>query len=147
MTRARKPATSRALAKLIAEQAIERKAVDVVLMDLRKKSGATDYFVICTGESELHVKAIADAVLEGLQGRGVRAWHTEGFQARQWILLDYVDVVVHVFHKNVRRFYNLERLWSDAAVHPVEDIGTTVKILPAVRPKPGRKPRSAAPRS
>lgn len=147
MTRARKPTTSRMLAKSIAEQAIGRRAADVVLMDLRKKSGATDYFVICTGESDTHVKAIADAVLEGLEDRGVRAWHTEGFQARQWILLDYVDVVVHVFHKNLRRFYNLERLWSDARVYPVEDTGTTVKILPAVRPKSARKPKSSSPRS
>jgi ribosome-associated protein len=134
------------LAKHIASHAIAKKARNVVLMDLRKKSGATDFFVICTGDSDTHVKAIADAVLGGMAQSGQDAWHSEGFRVRQWILLDYVDVVVHVFHKEVRNFYNLERLWSDAKIHPVEDTGKTVKILPAVKVKPPRahRPRRTA---
>ncbi|GJQ20373.1 MAG: hypothetical protein HBSIN02_07280 [Bacteroidia bacterium] len=136
--------TGRMLAKAVAELAIGRKALDVVLMDLRMKSGATDYFVICTGESDTQVKAIADGILDGMKERGVPAWHTEGFQARQWVLLDYVDVVVHVFHKNIRGFYNLERLWSDAKIHPIEDTGKTVKILPALKSKSGSAARTTA---
>ncbi len=130
------------LAKHIASHAIGKKARNVVLMYLRKKSGATDFFVICTGDSDTQVKAIADAVRDGMNGRGYRVWHSEGFRALQWILLDYVDVVVHVFHKDVRHFYNLERLWSDAKIYPVEDTGKTVKILPAVKAKPPRAQRS-----
>ncbi len=129
------------LAKHIASQAIGKKAGNVVLMDLRKMSGATDFFVICTGTSDTQVKAIADAIRDGMAEQGHFVWHSEGFQARQWILLDYVDVVVHVFHKEVRSFYNLERLWSDAKIHPVEDTGKTIKILPAVKHKPARAPR------
>lgn len=132
------------LAKAVAELAIGRKALDVVLMDLRTKSGATDFFVICTGESDIQVKAIADGILAGMEERGVPPWHAEGFQARQWVLLDYVDVVVHVFHKNIRGFYNLERLWSDVKIHPVEDTGKTVKILPALKSKSERIARKTA---
>ncbi|MEX2189090.1 MAG: ribosome silencing factor [Bacteroidota bacterium] len=134
------------LAKHVAFHAIDKKAKNVILMDLRKMSGATDFFVICTGDSDTQVKAIADAIRGGMAERGEAVWHSEGFQARQWILLDYVDVVVHVFHKEVRNFYNLERLWSDAKIHPVEDTGKTVKILPAVKRKSPRaqRPRRAA---
>ena len=109
-------------------------------MDLRKKSSAADFFVVCSADSDTHGKAIADGIREGLELKGIAVWHSEGFQARQWILLDYVDVVVHVFHKNLRSFYNLERLWSDAKIHHVEDRGSTVSILPAVRATPVRRP-------
>jgi ribosome-associated protein len=129
------------LAKAVAEEAIAKKALDVVLMDLRTKSGATDYFVICTGESDTQVKAIADSILVGMEKRGVSVWHTEGFQARQWILLDYIDVVVHIFHKNIRGFYNLERLWSDTKIHRVEDSGKTLRILPVEKTKASRSVR------
>lgn len=121
------------LAKRIAALALSKKASDVLLMDLRKKSSATDFFVVCSGDSEPQVKAIADAILDGMEKKGLDVWHSEGFHARQWILLDYVDVVVHVFHRELRSFYNLERLWSDAKIHPVQDTGKTVKVLPPPR--------------
>lgn len=127
------------LAKKISELALSKKASDVLMMDLRKKSSAADFFVVCTGDSEPQVKAIADAIRDGMEMKGIGAWHTEGFHARQWILLDYVDVVVHVFHKELRTFYNLERLWSDAKMHPVQDTGKTVKVLPAPKKKSTRK--------
>ncbi len=125
------------LAKKIAGFAIAKKATDILMMDLRKKSSATDFFVVCSGDSEPQVKAIADAIRDGMEGIGVNAWHAEGFHARQWILLDYVDVVVHVFHRELRSFYNLERLWSDAKIHSVLDGGKSAKVLPA--PKSKRK--------
>ena len=135
------------LAKKISELALSKKASDVLMMDLRKKSSAADFFVVCTGDSEPQVKAIADAICDGMEKKGVNVWHSEGFHARQWILLDYVDVVVHVFHKELRTFYNLERLWSDAKMHPVEDSGKKVKVLAApkkakrtLRRAPGRTP-------
>ncbi len=123
--------TSRTLAKRIAELAISKKAHNVVLMDLRKLSAASDFFVVCTADSDTHVKAISDAVMDGTERIGAAVWHSEGRQALQWVLLDYVDVVVHVFHKHVRSFYGLERLWSDAKLHPVVDEGERIKVLPA----------------
>jgi ribosome-associated protein len=113
--------TSRTLAKKVAEFAISKKASDVLLMDLRKLTGPADFFVVCSADSDTHARAIADAVRNGTDGMGVSLWHSEGFRALSWVLLDYVDVVVHVFKKDVRPFYNLERLWGDAKLTSVED--------------------------
>lgn len=120
--------TARALARLTAELAISKKAFDVVLMDLRKVSGPADYFVLCTADSDTQVKAIADAIQQGTDERGIRPWHVEGLSALSWVLLDYVDVVVHVFLKETRSFYNLERLWSDARLYPVQDTKEGIRI-------------------
>ena len=102
------------LAKRIAGYALTKKAMDVVMMDLRGLSSVTDFFVICHGESDVQVKAIANAILDGTEEDGVRVWHKEGYEYLHWVLLDYVDVVVHIFQKNERAFYGLERLWGDA---------------------------------
>jgi ribosome-associated protein len=91
-----------------------KKAEDVLVLDLRKISTVADYFVVCSGTSEVQVKAIADAIIAGLQEKGVRSWHTEGYGARRWVLIDFVDVVVHVFHAKAREYYMLESLWGDA---------------------------------
>jgi ribosome-associated protein len=74
----------------------------------------SDYFVVCSGTSDVQVKAIADAIDAGLREEGVVSWHTEGYGARRWILIDFVDVVVHVFHTKAREYYMLESLWGDA---------------------------------
>ena len=108
------------LAKKIAGLALTRKASDVVIMDLRKLTAMTDYFVICSADSDVQVKAVADAVQEGLEEKALAPWHTEGGSAN-WILLDYVDVVLHVFHKNTRAYYNFEKLWGDAEIDRVSD--------------------------
>ncbi len=94
--------------------ALERKAREVLVLDLRGISSATDFFVVASGTSDVHVKAIADHVVEGLGEEGVRAAHVEGFTVRRWVLLDYIDFVVHVFHPQSRVFYQLENLWGDA---------------------------------
>ena len=112
--------TSRHLAKKIAEFAFSIKASDVQLLDLRKVSDVADFFVICSADSDTQVKAIADAVLDGLAESDVHPWHREGVTQKQWILLDFVDVVVHIFHKDVRRFYGLENLWGDAKIETLE---------------------------
>ncbi len=96
------------------EFALDRKAREVLVLDLRGISSATDYFVVASGTSDVHVKAIADGVLEGLGEQGVRANHAEGLTGRRWVLLDYIDFVVHVFHPQSRIFYQLENLWGDA---------------------------------
>jgi ribosome-associated protein len=92
----------------------ERKAIQVVVLDLRKLSDATDYFVIASGTSDTHVRALAEHVVEALERAGRRPHHVEGLTAGRWALLDFVDFVVHIFHPTVRDFYQLERLWGDA---------------------------------
>ena len=92
----------------------DKKAIDLVVLDLRKAAGFTDYFLICTGNNPRHVQSIADSVEEDLRKSGRRPLHTEGYSAAEWILLDYGDFIVHVFNPTSRKFYDLERLWRDA---------------------------------
>jgi ribosome-associated protein len=92
----------------------DRKAVDMKVLHLQKISDFTDYFLLCSGNSERQVQAIADAVQERLREHRVRPLHVEGYNRAQWVLLDYGDLVVHVFQEEPRRHYALERLWSDA---------------------------------
>jgi ribosome-associated protein len=106
------------------ERAVEllfaRKAQDVVALDLRKLSTATDFFLIATGTSDTHVASIADHVVTELKTEGVRPLNVEGERGGRWVLVDYFDFVVHVFHPAAREFYQLERLWGDAPVHKLE---------------------------
>jgi len=92
----------------------DKKAVDLVLLDLRKAVGFTDYFVIASGTNTRQVRAIADAVMEALADEGVKPAHVEGYDRSEWILLDYFDFIVHVFAPETRMFYGLERLWGNA---------------------------------
>lgn len=130
--------TSRNLAKKIAGFAFSKKASDVQLLDLRKVSDVADFFVLCSADSDVQVKAIADAVLDGLAESDIHPWHREGVSQKQWILLDFIDVVVHVFHKDARKFYGLEKLWGDAK--------TEVVVDEPVAPK-AEKPRAAKPKA
>ena len=90
------------------------KGQDMLALDVRDVNDATDFFVIATGTSDAHVRGIADAVIEALRQAGQRPHHVEGLTVGRWVLLDYVDFVIHVFHPESRAFYQLERLWSDA---------------------------------
>ena len=92
----------------------DRKAIDLKVLHLEKVSDFTDYFLICSGGSERQVQAIADAVQERLRRDHVRPLHVEGYNRGQWVLIDYGDLIVHVFQEQPRSFYALERLWSDA---------------------------------
>ncbi|MGH7754145.1 MAG: ribosome silencing factor [Gemmatimonadales bacterium] len=94
----------------------DRKAIEVTVLDLRGLSGATDFFVIASGTSDTHVRGIADHVLSALGPKGIKPHHVEGLEGGRWVLLDYIDFVVHLFHPELREFYQLERLWSDAPV-------------------------------
>ena len=100
-----------------AELLFDRKATDVTLLDLRGLSTATDFFLIATGRSDTQVSAIAEHLLEEMRNEGVRAGSVEGLRGGRWVLLDYFDFVVHVFHPAARDFYQLERLWGDAPAH------------------------------
>ncbi len=92
----------------------DRKAVDLKVLQLGKVTDFTEYFLICSGTNERQVQAIADAIQERLRERRVRALHVEGQNRAQWVLIDYGDLVVHVFQEEQRRYYALERLWGDA---------------------------------
>ena len=101
---------------------LDKKATDVVVLDLRKASGFTDFFVICTGANPRHINAIADAVEDTLRTDfGERPHLTEGIEKSQWILLDYFNFVVHVFSRECRAFYELERLWGNAERYEFSD--------------------------
>jgi ribosome-associated protein len=136
--------TPKALAKKIATFAFEKKADDVALIDMRKVSDVTDFFLICSGDSDTQVKAIADAIEAGLAGKGLEPWHREGVTQRQWILLDFVDVVVHIFHRDMRRFYGLEKLWGDAKIERLAD---TAAPKPRATAKSGAAKTTAAAKS
>ncbi len=109
------------LAKKIARLTLSRKAYGVVTMDLRGLTSMADFFVVCSADSDIQVKAVAGAVAEGLKEIDIVPWHRESGDAN-WILLDYVDVVLHVFHKDTRTFYNLEKLWGDAKFERVDEM-------------------------
>lgn len=113
--------SSKRLAHKAAALALTKKAENIVAMDLRGLTASCDFFVICEGSSGVHVKAIADAIVDGLTEVGEKPWHREGYESRHWILLDFVNVVVHVFDRETREYYQLERLWGDAATEKVED--------------------------
>jgi ribosome-associated protein len=97
-----------------AELILDRKALDVAILDLRGIASATDFFIIASGRSDTHVSAIADNMIDELKKEGVRPVGVEGLRTGRWVLVDYVDFVVHVFHPSAREFYQLERLWGDA---------------------------------
>jgi len=121
--RAREPATSQALAWVV-DACAARKAADGVVLDLRNLSDAADYFVIVSGTSDTHVRAIAEHVLETLAQHAMKAHHIEGLAGGRWVLLDFFDFVVHVFHPSLREFYQLEGLWSDAPRRVISPLGT-----------------------
>lgn len=102
------------LVDIVSRAADSLSARDIVALDLRGLNDATDWFVIASGTSDTHVRGIANAVLRRLEEAGVRPHHIEGLTTGRWVLLDFVDVVVHVFHPEARAFYQLERLWDDA---------------------------------
>jgi ribosome-associated protein len=110
------------LCKIIVEGMQERKATEILVMDLRNINGAfADFFILCNGNSDTQVDAISESIEEFVEKFGRQnAWHKEGQKNREWILLDYIDVVANVFKKETRAFYNLELLWGDAKMNYIE---------------------------
>lgn len=104
-----------------AELAMERKVVDLVALDLRGISSATNFFLLGSGTSDIQVRSIADHIIEELKKEEVRPGHVEGVEGGRWVLIDYIDFVVHVFHPQARVFYQLEGLWGDALRRDLED--------------------------
>ena len=111
-------------AQLVVHGMQEKKGQDIMLLDLRHlKNAIADFFIICTGTSDTQVDAIAGSIeAEVHKASGNNPWQREGLQNKEWVLIDYVDVVAHVFLKEKRKFYALEELWGDAKVIPVESV-------------------------
>ncbi len=126
---------------------LEKKAEELSILEMEKGSGAfTDYFVLCSGTNPRQVQAIADEVELRLKNAGLRATHVEGYKQAEWVLVDYVDFVVHVFSEKARKFYDLERLWKSAKRLEPGDLKTAVRARkPATkRAAPKKKKRAKA---
>ena len=116
------------MAQAAAATALSRKAQHTAILDLRGLAGFTDFFVICSGISDRQVEGISEAILEDLEEKwAARPWHREGERKADWILLDYVDFVVHIFLDERREYYNLERLWAEAPTIDVPDVEVTAE--------------------
>lgn len=116
-----KKSDSKKLAESIAQLVLEKKAENVLIMNLRPISSMTDFFVICTGATNTQVKAISDHVEKELGKKKIKPFHVEMTHNQEWILQDYFDVVLHIFQPHKREFYSLERLWGDAETIEVKD--------------------------
>ncbi|HHE31710.1 MAG TPA: ribosome silencing factor [Chlorobaculum parvum] len=116
---AREVAMSELLARRVADLSLEKKGEDVKILDVRGLTSVTDFFVIITADSERKSSAIAEFIVDELREEGERPAHVEGLDTLHWVLIDYIDVVVHIFQPDERKFYDLESLWSDAKVSTV----------------------------
>jgi ribosome-associated protein len=114
------PLAGEALVDRIAEIASDRKAIDIRVLDVRGMVGYTDFFVICSGNTERQAKAIHDAIHESLKAEGVLPRRVEGARESRWVLMDYLDAVVHIFTPDARSFYRLEQLWGEAPARTVD---------------------------
>ncbi len=118
---------SKKFAKQIAEIILGKKGYDIKILEIKNVSSIADYFIICSADSDRQVKAIADEVEDKLREIGIKCIHREGYESLTWVILDYFDVMVHVFKAEARTFYNLEKLWGDAPVIEIKDEATPVK--------------------
>ena len=108
-------------ANRISQLMLDKKALDITIMDVRKITTLTDFFVVCTSESEPQTRAITDHINEKMKEEGIKSWHTEGYQNLEWVLIDFVNYVVHIFSKNAREYYEFERLWADCDITHVKE--------------------------
>jgi len=105
----------------VAELILQKKGTDIKILNLEGKTSVTDYFIICSASSAPQVKAIADHLFKETKIAGEKVWRDEGYSGLTWVLLDFVDVVVHIFNEETRRFYNLEGLWGDAEITEIHE--------------------------
>ncbi len=136
--------TTNKLIEKITQLIFEKKGSDVKVIELKTVSAVADYFILCSADSDTQVRAIADNIDKSLREKGIRLWHKEGTTALQWVLLDYVDVVVHVFQKDTRTFYNLEKLWGDAPILEIEDKPKKVRTVKPEKEKAEAKPKKVS---
>ena len=125
---------------------LDKKAEELSILEMEKGSAFTDYFVLCSGTNPRQVQAIADEVELRLKAAGLRPAHVEGYRQAEWILVDYVDFVVHVFSEKARKFYDLERLWKTAKRLEPSELKPKPRSKPVPKAKTARKRTAAAPR-
>jgi len=130
---------SKKFACLIAEIILSKKGYDVKLLELINISSLADYFIVCSADSDRQVKAIADEVEDKLRENGIKCIHREGYESLTWIILDYFDVMIHIFKAEARTFYNLEKLWGDAPMIEVKDEEPEVKPKKTVKKTTAKK--------
>lgn len=117
-----KTSDSKKLIDAIVEGLLEKKAKNITLLDVRALTTLTDFFVVCHGTSETQIRALANSAIEKVKEQlGENVWKKEGMDARRWIILDYVNVVVHIFSEEKRQYYGIERMWNDAEITEIED--------------------------
>ncbi len=117
-----KTADSEKLIEVITEAMLDRKAEDIIVLDVHKLTTLADKFIVCHASTDVQIKAIADNINKETQKNlGEKAWKEEGRESRRWVILDYVNVVVHIFKKELREYYALERMWNDAPVQRIEE--------------------------
>ena len=107
-------------AERISELMVDKKALDIQIIDVRGITTLTDFFVICTSESEPQTRAIADHINRTMKTEGNSSWHTEGYEYLDWVLVDFVNIVVHIFSKKAREYYEFERLWADGVITKIK---------------------------
>ena len=112
--------SSQYLAKTISTLMIEKKALDIKIIDVRKVTTLTDFFILCTSESQPQTKAITTSIEKKLKEYGIKPWHIEGYNHLDWVLLDYVNIVAQIFSEKARKFYDFERLWADATIETIK---------------------------
>ena len=95
---------------------LEKKALDIKIIDVRKITTLTDFFIICTSESSPQTRAISDHINKQMRIEGIKVWHIEGYENLDWVLLDYINIVIHIFSKESRDYYDIERLWADGRI-------------------------------
>jgi len=114
---------------LCVNASLKRKAKDLIILNVRELSSFADYFIICSGTSDRQVQAIAESIQENLKENGILPLGVEGERIGKWVLMDYEDIIVHIFYEPIREFYDIERLWSDAPRMVIEDDVTELKAL------------------
>lgn len=115
------PSGSHLHATRISKLMLEKKALDVTMIDVRKITTLTDFFVLCTSESQPQTRAITDHIHQEMKKEAMKAWHIEGYQQLDWVLIDFVNIVAHVFSKDAREYYEFERLWADGKITRIKD--------------------------
>ena len=109
------------IAKIVSNLMLDKKAYDITIIDVKKLTSLTDVFIICTSDSTPQSKAITNHIKDELIKYDLKPWHIEGYEHMKWILLDYVNVVIHIFNKESREYYNFEHLWSDGKIQHIKD--------------------------
>jgi ribosome-associated protein len=114
---------------LCVNASLKRKAKDLIILNVKELSSFADYFIICSGTSDRQVQAIAESIQENLKENGILPLGVEGERIGKWVLMDYEDIIVHIFYEPIREFYDIERLWADA---PRMEVGDEVTVLTAL---------------